>query len=98
MSAFLNEIDVNIERTQKDLALKPDQPFLYLELGNMYSIKGELNKAIAQYQKAISLQPDFPEALYHLAKLHIKRGEHAKGLVSLSEGDNPNAGQSISLL
>jgi tetratricopeptide (TPR) repeat protein len=100
---ILKKIDLDIEKAQKDLTLKPEDPVLNFQLGDMYRVRGDLDKAIAHYQKTISFKPDFPEALYHLAKLYISRREYDKAeslyqkMIDLLP-DNPGAYYNVACL
>jgi tetratricopeptide (TPR) repeat protein/serine/threonine protein kinase len=48
------------------LALRPDNPGVYLNLGNALRAAGDLPQAINSYQKAIALAPDYATAYSHL--------------------------------
>ncbi|MFA4998415.1 MAG: tetratricopeptide repeat protein [Candidatus Paceibacterota bacterium] len=45
------------------IKLEPTNPVLYTELGKLYVIKNDSQKAIELFEKAIELKPDYTEAL-----------------------------------
>lgn len=53
-------------------AITGSNPIIYNELGNTYTEKGDLNKAIEYYNKTLSLEEDNPAALVCLGKIYIE--------------------------
>ena len=78
--AVQEKIEYDTERIQRELRLEPDDPQLNYEMGNLFLVKGELNKAIGQYEKALLLQPKYLQALNNLAIAHTKKKAYTKAL------------------
>lgn len=57
----------------------PNSARVYNNLGDVYSIEGNLQKSIQSFQKAIELDPNYAEAMYNLGRTYIKAGEQEKG-------------------
>lgn len=74
----------DVESYQKALEIKPDDPDLYLGLGNAWIAKGEVEKAIALYQSAIRINPGLSEAKFKLEQL-IKQTTSQKPLTSFDQ-------------
>jgi tetratricopeptide (TPR) repeat protein len=51
---------------RKALAIRPDYPEAYNNLGNTLRAQKKLGEAVAAYGKALALRPDFPEAYNNL--------------------------------
>jgi len=67
----------------RDFFRKKDElkyPTQYILLGQNYSLKGELNKAIAAYHKAVRLDPDSAKARLFLANIWLKKGVNCSDL------------------
>ena len=65
----LNRLEEAITTTNKAIALKPESPENYSNLGAMFHQLGRLDEAVASYNKAIALKPDYMRAKYMLAAL-----------------------------
>ena len=63
---------------QKAGELDPKFGAAYLQLGILYSDRGDSSKAIAAYQKAIDADPELTEAHYRLARAYSREGEKSK--------------------
>jgi tetratricopeptide (TPR) repeat protein len=63
---------------QKAVDLDPKFGPAYLQLGILYSDRGNSSKAIAAYQKAVNADPELKEAHYRLARAYIREGEKSK--------------------
>lgn len=55
-------------------ALKPGDPRVYYELGEIARLENQQDQAARMYQKAISLDPKFADALYKLAQIYVRQG------------------------
>ncbi|MBQ0024355.1 MAG: tetratricopeptide repeat protein [Bacteroidales bacterium] len=64
--------------------LKPDFPFVYYNLGNLYCLSSDLPEAIVQYTKALELYPSLPEAYYNRGLVLIYLKDKEKGCIDLS--------------
>lgn len=58
--------DEAVARIGRAIEISPNIPALYLNLGNVYQMKGDLELAIASFQRALALKPDFAEAHLNL--------------------------------
>jgi tetratricopeptide (TPR) repeat protein len=58
----------------------PGKARIYVNLGNAYFKKNDLEEAEKNYLTALSLKPDFHEAYYNLGIIHYKRGDNNKAL------------------
>ena len=59
---------------QELLEIKPDDPSVHYNLGNVLLRLGRLDEAMAQYQKALELKPDDPKAGYNLGVVLARLG------------------------
>jgi tetratricopeptide (TPR) repeat protein len=62
----------------KTVRLDPQLGTGYLQLGIVYSARGDLSAAILAYQKAIEVDPGLEGAHYRLAQVYERRGEKLK--------------------
>lgn len=69
----------------KAVSLKPDFPFAYYNLGNLYCLSGDLPESIQQYNKAVQLYPSFGEAYYNRGLVLIYLKDNEKGCIDLSK-------------
>jgi tetratricopeptide (TPR) repeat protein len=74
-SVHLDQIQSLLE---KSAHLDPKFSLAYLELGNLYSQRGDSSNAISNYQHAIEIDPQLEQAHYRLARLYNQTGETAK--------------------
>lgn len=51
---------------QQSIALDPNNPSLYIDLGGIYYQIGQFDNAIREFQTAIKLKNDYPNAYYNL--------------------------------
>lgn len=58
-----------IERINKSLNLRPEQPGALNNLGNIYAAAERLEEAIDSYRRAIELKPDYAEAHHNLGNV-----------------------------
>jgi tetratricopeptide (TPR) repeat protein len=68
---------------EKAVHLDPKLAAAYLELGILYSERGDSSRAIATYQKAIEANPELEAAHYRLAQAYSRIGERSKGQAEL---------------
>lgn len=74
-----------IEALEKAATLSPDLPYIYYNLGNLYSMSGNTARAMINYNKALSLFPYFGECYYNRGLVQIFMGETQTGLMDLSK-------------
>ena len=60
---------------ENTLYYSPQNTRLYLNLGNTYYEKGQLDKAIEQYEKAISIRENYPVAYGNIGAIYISKGD-----------------------
>jgi tetratricopeptide (TPR) repeat protein len=68
----------------KAVRLDPQLGAGYLQLGIVYSERGDLSAAILAYQKAIEVDPALEAAHYRLAQVYERRGEKLKAQQELT--------------
>ena len=64
--------DNAIDEYEKLLSKNKNQPEIYFKLGNAYSKKGDLKKAVEAFNKATQLKPDYSEAYQKLSELSMQ--------------------------
>lgn len=74
-----------IEALEKAARLSPELPYIYYNLGNLYSMSGNTAKAMLNYNKAIELFPYFGECHYNRGLVQIFMGETQTGLMDISK-------------
>lgn len=63
---------------KKAVELNPKFGAAYLQLGILYSDRGDSSEALAAYQKAVNADPELKEAHYRLARAYSREGEKSK--------------------
>jgi tetratricopeptide (TPR) repeat protein len=66
---------------EKAIALDPQLADAYVELGALYSARGDFQRAIAAYQKALEQNPNVSEAHFRLGQAYKRVGEAEKAQV-----------------
>lgn len=74
-----------IESLEKAARLNPELPYVYYNLGNLYSMSGNTAKAMANYNKALDIFPYFGECYYNRGLVQLFMGETQTGLMDLSK-------------
>ena len=64
--------DKAIDEYKESLSKNKNQPEIYFKLGNAYSKKGDLEKAIEAFNKATQLKPDYSEAYQRLSEVSMQ--------------------------
>lgn len=62
------------------IALDPNNPQQYIDLGGVYYQLGQYDEAIRQFQIAINLKQDYANAYYNLGHALEEKGEYAQAL------------------
>ncbi|MBI2411799.1 MAG: tetratricopeptide repeat protein [Deltaproteobacteria bacterium] len=65
---------------EKVPSLKPRNPLIKFNLGNIYKEMGDLEAARAEWEAAVELNPEYPEALNHLGIYWQMKEDNAKAL------------------
>jgi tetratricopeptide (TPR) repeat protein len=73
-------VDTRVVELLLEKAVHADPKFApaYLQLGNLFSERGESAKAIEQYQQSIAADPNFSEAHFRLAQAYRRAGDNGK--------------------
>jgi Tfp pilus assembly protein PilF len=72
---------------EKAVRLDPKLAAAYLQLGVLYSQRGDSSKAVSAYQKAIAANPGLVAAHYRLAQAYSQNGEKSKAQAELKVYD-----------
>ena len=62
------------------LAIRPNTPAVYNNLGSVYARQGNTAKAMELFRQAIELDSSYSDPYYNLGSAYEDRGEKAKGL------------------
>ena len=65
-------------------SIVPDLPYIYYNLGNLYTLSSELVSAIDSYSRAIELYPFMGDAFYNRGLVLIYLKDKEKGCIDLS--------------
>lgn len=65
--------------------LCPDYPYIYFNLGNLFTLSAEHTEAIANYTRAIELYPYFGDAFFNRGLVLIYLRDKEKGCTDLSK-------------
>jgi TonB family protein len=74
--------DRNIERLKRQLALTPENPKLYYQIGRAYEDNQQDGDALKAYARAVALNPDYGEALAALGSLNMKLNHYDEALIA----------------
>ncbi|MBQ7269050.1 MAG: tetratricopeptide repeat protein [Bacteroidales bacterium] len=66
------------------IALLPDLPYLYFNLGNLQCLSSELVDAVSSYDKAVELYPGMGDAYYNRGLVLVFLKDREKGCIDLS--------------
>ena len=64
------------------LEIKPNQPGIYLELGQTLVDKNRLDEALSVYQAAIEVFPDYPEIYLNLGRAFVHKKDQERALTA----------------
>ncbi|MBW2370153.1 MAG: tetratricopeptide repeat protein, partial [Deltaproteobacteria bacterium] len=75
----LGKFDESIELWERAIAIQPETPLAFVNMGAAYCKLGNYEDALETAEKALELAPDTKEALYNysLSKLHLGRAGQA---------------------
>jgi tetratricopeptide (TPR) repeat protein len=68
---------------QKALTLEPNNPAIWVEIGQVYSKRNEIEKAKESFNKAIELRPQYIDPYYYLALIFDQQGDKASAIKEL---------------
>jgi tetratricopeptide (TPR) repeat protein len=63
----------------------PNSSRAYNNLGDVYAVEGNTEKAIQSFEKAIEINPHYAEAMYNLGNLYKNTGKEEKGQELIDE-------------
>jgi tetratricopeptide (TPR) repeat protein len=61
-------------------ALSPQEAWIYVMLGQLYTVRNDRDRALERYQTAIELIPDLPIAHLNMAQLYVYRENLAQAI------------------
>ncbi len=70
---------------RKDIAVEPDTPFSYEQLGNLESSSGNDDEAIRHYRSALRFSPQLVNAHLGIAKIEERRRQYSAALAELDQ-------------
>jgi len=68
-------LDWGIKSFTRAITLEPANPVLHTELGKLYLLSGEIEKAKTEIEKALTLKPDYLDAQIQMALVAEKEGK-----------------------
>lgn len=80
ISYISKDYDTSIKYFKKALDIKPEEPDVYYNLGNVFKDIGELEEAINCYLKAIELNPEFIDAYNNLGVVLKNKGDYENSI------------------
>ena len=80
------------------LAILPDIPYLYFDLGNLHCLSSELVNAIEDYDMALKLYPEMGEAYFNRGLVLIYLKDKEKGCIDLSRAGELGVADSYSVI
>lgn len=83
---------------ERQIQERPNDPLLYYEMGQVYSLAGRQNDAIAALQKALSLAPADAETALLLAQTYVSAQQPEPALPLLAAVMQKHARESASML
>gem|GEM_PF-4817321 len=77
--------DFAIQNYQKASELEPTNPYFFTQIGAIFLVKNEIERARESLEKAVNLKPDFPPAHFQMAILFKKEGKVKEAIEKLEE-------------
>jgi tetratricopeptide (TPR) repeat protein len=74
-----------IHDMKRAVDLNPGMPYIYYNLGNLYTLSGDLPEAISQYTRAIEIYSGLAEAYYNRGLVQIYLRDNEKGCFDMSK-------------
>lgn len=79
-------------------SIVPDLPYIYYNLGNLYTLSSELVSAIENYSRAIELYPYMGDAYYNRGLVLIYLKDKEKGCIDLSRSGELGVSDAYSVI
>ena len=86
--SFNNKDYNKAQETYEYIVKLNDDDYAYNRLGDIFTIKGDLNQATINYQKAIGLKNNDPIYYYNLAKINLKLNHLEESLENVKKALN----------
>lgn len=88
----INKLETSLEYLKKSIAIYPQNPSSYYNLGLVYQELENFEGAVKEYKRAIQLEPDYAEAYFNLgvSLSHLKRLNKALESFDRAISINPN--------
>ncbi len=83
-------LEWGIKSFEKAISLEPTNPVLHTELGKLYLVSNDAEKAKAEFMKAIELKPDYTDASIQMALIYERENnteEAIRQMGSLANAD-----------
>lgn len=87
-----------IEDMNAAVAIVPDLPYLYYNLGNLYCLSSEHINSIENYTRAISLYPNLADAYFNRGLVLIYLKDREKGCIDLSRAGELGIGEAYGVI
>jgi len=68
---------------QKAAELEPSNPYIYTEMGRVYTAQKETDKAKEQFDKALSLKSDYAEARFQIALAYVNDNKISEAITEM---------------
>lgn len=78
---YLGNTEKAIDAYTRGLKFYPASGRLHLELGILYSRKGDAVKGLEYFEKGIEVEPEFPSNYYHAARFYCATTEAVWGMI-----------------
>jgi tetratricopeptide (TPR) repeat protein len=101
--AIQTDLEERTKMIQAAIEKNPDDPVLYLEMGNIFLARGKFSKATAEFKKALAIEPGFAAAQYNLALAYAAGEQYDRALEAFNymlelQPDNPNTFYNIAAM
>ena len=90
-TAPMAELDAELERCERWIALRPEDAQAHKDRGNALQGLGRPEEAIASYERAIALDADYADAHYNRGNVLNQLGRHELALASFERAIELNA-------
>jgi tetratricopeptide (TPR) repeat protein len=87
-----------IDDIREAIALVPDMPQLYFNLGNLLCLSGEMVSAIDSYSRAIGLYPQMGDSYFNRGLVLIYLKDKEKGCIDLSRAGELGVSDAYSVI
>ncbi|MEA3296119.1 MAG: tetratricopeptide repeat protein [Patescibacteria group bacterium] len=85
-----DSLEWGIKSFEKAVALEPNNPFLYVELGKLYMNNEQNDKALEKFDRAIELNPNFAQVFIQKALVFEKQENITEAIKIMENASNDN--------